>query len=110
MARLMLASLPALLLLASAQEAPPLLPPSPYVASYDMAASSIVMICNFSGYQTTSSTKGWSVIDFDWSNSLQEWSAATPMDTNERLLVQAAMTQQAQPNSSVWIYRNSVYG
>jgi hypothetical protein len=80
------------------------------VATYAMPASTIVMICNYTGYQAPASTKNWGLIDYDWSNSLQEWSAATPMDTNERLLVQAAMTQEAQPNSSVWIYRNSVYG
>jgi hypothetical protein len=32
------------------------------------------------------------------------------MDTNERLLVQAGITQAAQPNTRVWVYRNSAYG
>ncbi len=34
---------------------------------------------------------------------------STPMDTNERLLVQASMTKQASPDTRVWIYRNSAW-
>jgi len=93
---------------AASQESPPLLPP--YPQTYDMQSSTVVMLCNFSGYQSPDSTRGWAIQDFDWSNSLSDWSAATPMDTNERLLVQAGLTTQAQPGARAWIYRNSVYG
>ena len=89
-----------------AQYSPPLLPP--YAVTYNMASSTAVMICNYTGYQTTDSTKGWGIVDFDWSNYLSGWSASVPMDTNERLLVQASVTRQAQPDTHVWIYRNSV--
>ena len=100
--------LASLLSLALSQEPPPLLPP--YPPTWDTSASTAVMICNYSGYQTADSTQKWGIVDYDWSNSLADWSAATPMDTNERLMVQAAATTAAQPNTRVWIYRNSVYG
>jgi hypothetical protein len=38
------------------------------------------------------------------------WSAATPMDNDERNLAQAALSKVANPTQKVWIYRNSVYG
>jgi len=59
---------------------PPLQPP--YPITYDMAASSAVMICNYSGYQSANSTLGWGIVDFDWSNALADWSASVPMDTS----------------------------
>jgi len=93
---------------AAAQEEPPLLPPWP--ATYAMNASTIVMTCNYTGYMSpTSATTQFAIQDFDWSNALDLWSASTPMDTNERLLVQASMTKQASPDTRVWIYRNSAW-
>ena len=40
------------------------------------------------------------------SNALDDWAAATPMDTEERLLVQASMSKAYNPATKVWIYRN----
>ena len=45
-----------------------------------------------------------------WSNALYPWAAATPMDTDERLLVQASMSKVYNPATKVFVYRNSVYG
>ena len=93
---------------AAGQETPPLLPPNQtYVQTYDMQRSTIVMVCNYSGYQ---SVGNFAIEDYDWSNSLAAWSAATPMDTNERLLVQAGMARSSPNAPLAWIYRNSVYG
>jgi hypothetical protein len=78
-----------------------------------MNASTIIMPCNYTGYQDPSTTAGWGVIDFDWSNNLAGWSAATPMDNDERQLVQVKLIKESPltaPYSKVWIYRNSVYG
>jgi hypothetical protein len=94
--------------LAAAQEEPPLLPPWP--STYAMNASTIVMACNYTGYMSLGTPESkFAVIDYDWSNALSLWSASTPMDTNERLLVQADMTKQASPDTRVWIYRNSAW-
>ena len=87
---------------------PPMLPQWP--VTWAMNASTMVMICNYSGFQSIASTSPWGVVDYDWSNALSDWSAATPMDTEERLGVQAGMTKLADPNKRVWIYRNSAYG
>ena len=94
--------------MAVGQETPPLLPPSQtYVQTYDMQRSTIVMVCNYSGYQSVGK---FAIEDYDWSNSLAAWSAATPMDTNERLLVQSGMARSSPNPPLAWIYRNSVYG
>jgi len=82
----------------------------PWPASWRMADSTIAMPCNFSGYTDPASLAGWAITSFDWSNSLEMWSASTPMDNDERNLAQAALSKVANPTQKVWIYRNSVYG
>ena len=59
------------------------------------------------------STKGWGVIDFDWSNwkgtgSSDGWAKQQPMDCEERLATQVQMTTAASPSTKVWVYRNSI--
>ena len=78
-------------------------------SSWRMNDSTIAMICNYSGYQDPQLTPPFALLDFDWSNALALWSASTPMDTNERLLVQAGLTSAANPATKSWIYRNSAY-
>jgi hypothetical protein len=43
------------------------------------------MPCNNTGYTDPATTKGWSVVDFDWSNG-------------------------KGTGTTVWVYRNTVYG
>ena len=45
-------------------------------ATWQMNASTIIMPCNYTGYQDPSTTAGWGVVDFDWSNNLAGWSAS----------------------------------
>ena len=85
-----------------------------------MNRSTIAMMCSYSGY--LEDVPPYAVVDVDWSNALEAWSAATPMDTEERLLVQAGMLKlggggggggggaSAAPPPLVMIYRNTVYG
>ena len=97
---------PAPLRAAAPPEPLPLLPPWP--ATWLVNASTIAMLCNFSGYMPDPPPYG--LASFDWSNALDAWSAATPMDTEERLLVQAGMAKAANPTQRVFIYRNTAYG
>ena len=51
-------------------------------------------------------------MDFDWSNNLAGWSSATPMDNDERQLVQVKMIKSdplTAHYTRVYVYRNSVY-
>ena len=78
-----------------------------------MNASTIIMPCNYTGYQEPSTTASWGIVDFDWSNNLRGWSGATPMDNDERQLIQVKLTKSSPdtaPYTKVWIYRNTVYG
>ena len=70
----------------------------------------MAMVCNYTGLSSPSSLSNWNVQDYDWSNALALWSADLPMDTEERLMKQVALTKAADPQKRVWIYRNSVYG
>eukprot|EP00039_Didymoeca_costata_P021308 m.344156 g.344156 ORF g.344156 m.344156 type:complete len:509 (-) comp23899_c0_seq1:13-1539(-) len=91
---------------------PPCMVP-PWPATWQMNASTIIMPCNYTGYQAPSTTAGWGIVDFDWSNDLDGWSAAVPMNNDERQLVQVKMTKGSPLTANytkVWIYRNSVYG
>lgn len=60
-----------------------------------MNASTIIMPCNYTGFQDPSTTAGWGVVDFDWSNDLDGWSAATPMNNDERQLIQVKLTKNS---------------
>ena len=82
-------------------------------AVWQMNLSTIIMPCNYTGPTDPQSTKGWGTIDFDWSNwkgtgAADGWAKAKPMDCEERLATQVAMTTAASPSTKVWVYRNSI--
>ena len=105
MARVAAAALLLLLLPPAVVGQVPLWPPT-----YALNASTIAMVCSYTGYmEGTGGIGAGGILDYDWSNALDLWSNSTPMDTEERMLVQAAMTKQAAPDTRVWIYRNSAY-
>jgi len=79
-----------------------------YPPTWVMNASTIIMPCNSSGFTDPSTTKGWGLIDFDWSNAKALWAKAKPMDCAELLLKQVDMTTQASPGTTVYVYRNSI--
>jgi hypothetical protein len=83
--------------------------------TYQVNKSTIIMPCNNTGFTDPTSTVGWSVIDFDWSNSkgtgtADGWAKHKPMDDEELLMKQVDLTVAASPETTVWIYRNTVYG
>lgn len=85
----------------------------PWPATWQMNASTIIMPCNYTGYQVPKTVAGWGIVDFDWSNNLAGWSSSTPMDNDERQLEQVKMIKSDPSTAAytkVWIYRNSVYG
>ncbi len=98
--------------LASASIPPPLPPGKEYTPSWkptwDMAASTIIMPCNYSGMTNTSITARWGLVDFDWSNGKLIWSNTAPMNCEELLLKQAQTVKSVTPNARVFVYRNLV--
>jgi len=66
------------------------------------------MPCNNSGYTDPTTTAGWGIIDFDWSNAKSFWAKAKPMDCAELLLKQVQMTTAASPDTVVYVYRNAI--
>jgi len=76
--------------------------------TYQMNLSTIIMPCNRSGFTDPSTTTGWGIIDFDWSNAKQFWAAGKPMDCSELLLQQITMTHNAYPVVKLFVYRNSI--
>jgi len=77
--------------------------------TYLMSRSTIIMPCNYSGFTDPASTAGFSIVDFDWSNSKAEWAKAKPMNDEELLMEQVEMTVAATEGTTVWVYRNSIY-
>ncbi len=51
------------------------------------------MPCNKSGFTNIDSVRGWSTIDFDWSNAKEIWDKHTPMDDEELLYQQVQVRQ-----------------
>jgi hypothetical protein len=78
-------------------------------ATYMMNISTIIMPCNNSGFTDPASTKGWGVVDFDWSNAKAIWAKEKPMNDEELLFQQVQMTTSATKDATVWVYRCSVY-
>jgi hypothetical protein len=77
--------------------------------SYLMSRSTIIMPCNYSGFTDPASTAGFSIVDFDWSNSKAQWVKSKPMNDEELLMEQVEMTAAATQGTTVWVYRNSIY-
>ena len=87
------------------------------------------MPCNNSGFTNPESTKGWGIVDFDCenrpcearhlsltvaspctgSNAKAIWATNKPMNDEELLFQQVQMTTTASPETTVWVYRCSVY-
>ena len=89
-------------------------PRAPYKQTWQMNLSTIIMPCNNTGYTSPSSTLGWGIIDFDWSNgkgtgTADGWVKHQPMDDEEMLFEQVRRTTKASPGTTVWVYRNTVY-
>ena len=83
--------------------------------TYQMNLSTIIMPCNDTGFTDPQSTKGWGIVDFDWSNgkgtgSADGWVKHKPMDDEEMLFQQVKMTTEATAGTTVWVYRCTVYG
>ena len=57
------------------------------------------------GLTDPQSTKGWGIVDFDWSNAKKEWARAKPMNCEEMLVEQVQKTTEASPGTTVWVYR-----
>jgi len=80
-----------------------------------MNKSTILMVCNYSGYTDPQSTKGWSIVDYDWSNAKgtggsDGWAKHKPMDCEEMLVKQVNMAYAVSPETSFMVYRNFVKG
>lgn len=73
----------------------------------------MIMPCNGTGSTDPQSTKGWSIVDFDWSNwkgigSADGWAKHKPMDCEELMVKQTEMTVAASPGTKVMVYRNMI--
>jgi len=91
---------------ADAQQGIPATPP--YPVTWQMNRSTIIMPCNETGLTDPRSTKGWGIVDFDWSNAKAVWAKAKPMNCEEMLVEQVKKTTEASPGTTVWVYRNAI--
>ena len=61
-----------------------------WTPTWDMAASTIMMPCNTSGWFDAELAAKYGIADFDWSNARAMWANHAPMDDGGRLITQAA--------------------
>lgn len=78
-------------------------------ATYQMNQSTIIMPCNNSGFTDPTSTVGWAVIDFDWSNAKAIWTKQRPMMDELVLQQQVNMSTSTSLGQTVWVYRGSMW-
>lgn len=67
------------------------------------------MPCNYSGFTDPETTRGWAIIDFDWSNAKQIWAKHQPMDDEELLQQQVVLSTSSSLGQTVWVYRGSMW-
>eukprot|EP00040_Diaphanoeca_grandis_P010883 m.55771 g.55771 ORF g.55771 m.55771 type:complete len:437 (-) comp22130_c0_seq1:171-1481(-) len=76
--------------------------------TYNMSLSTIIMPCNYSGHFDPTVASKYGIVDFDWSNEKDEWVNDSPMTCMERLLEQAKVIKDINPDTKIWVYRESV--
>jgi len=79
-----------------------------WAPTYEMAASTIMMPCNTSGWFDARLAARYGIADFDWSNGRDIWANGHPMDDAEVLIKQVAKVKAINPKAHVWVYRNLV--
>ena len=80
----------------------------PWPATYNLSRSTFLMPCNYSGFFDPIAAASYGIVDFDWSNAKARWTAASPMDCEERLVQQAKVIKEINPDTKVYVYRNLV--
>ena len=68
-----------------------------WAPTWDMAASTIMMPCNTSGWFDAELAAKYGIADFDWSNARAMWANHAPMDDGGRLITQAAKASAPAP-------------
>ena len=79
--------------------------------TYQMNKSTFLMTCNNSGSFNASFGARWGIVDYDWSNwktGKDGWANTVPMDCEEKLVRQSAMTKAVDNDTKVFVYRNMV--
>ena len=77
--------------------------------TYQMNESTIIMICNYSGYlskEILPKLTRFAIVDVDWSNANAVWVNESPMTCQQALLTQAKAIKAVNPKTKVFVYRN----
>jgi pectinesterase len=86
--------------------------PSPWLPAweptYSMSRSTVMQPCNYSGPLEPLFASRFGLVDTDWANNLKSWSNAQPMNSEEKMVEQAAALKQLNPKSKQFVYRNLV--
>jgi len=62
---------------------------------WDLARSTNIQPCNFSGFYNSTFAAKWGLVAFDWSNDRADWQG--PLDDQERLVEQCRMVKKLNP-------------
>lgn len=81
--------------------------------TYEMSKSTMIMPCDYGGPTDPETTKGWALVDFDWSNwkgvgDADGWAKHKPMDCEELMVKQTEMVASASADTKVFVYRNMI--
>lgn len=76
--------------------------------TYNMTASTAIMICNNSGQVDPVWARPWGLVDVDWNSDKVDWSATKPMDCEENMLYNLQQIRSKNPSAITWLYRNGV--
>eukprot|EP00656_Telonema_subtile_P006640 TRINITY_DN13077_c0_g1_i2.p1 TRINITY_DN13077_c0_g1~~TRINITY_DN13077_c0_g1_i2.p1 ORF type:complete len:153 (+),score=34.43 TRINITY_DN13077_c0_g1_i2:148-606(+) len=80
----------------------------PFPATYNLSKSTMIQTCASSASSSLDYLRDWGTVSYDWSNLNAVWHADHPMDSDQKLVDQAARAAKAAPDTQIWIYRNLV--
>jgi hypothetical protein len=88
-------------------------PPLAAAAAADLGgrARCSVMPCNYTGlydFDVYPDLAKFGLVDYDWANAKTTWVDASPMNTDDMLVEQAARNKALNPTAKVFVYRNIV--
>ena len=83
-------------------------PPPGWIQSWELRDSLQIYACNYSTWLDADFAAQFSLVALDWSNGKELWANEGPMDAEQLLVDQAARLLARRPNTTVFIYRNTV--
>ena len=77
-----------------------------WTATWDLARSTAIHPCNFSGFYDPKYAAKWGLVSFSWQNDEPGWTPGA-VDCQERMVEQCRLVKKLNPQTKCFVYRNT---